>query len=55
MESPTPEDELNRLLQLADYDLDNNELEDHLKDLTKLAAKVAGTNISLGNLIDAFT
>jgi len=40
---------------LADYDLDNQELESHLKELTKLAAKVAGTDISLVNLIDNFT
>lgn len=55
MESPIPEDEFNRLLHLADYDLDNSELENSLKDLTKLAAKVAGTNISLVNLVDSFT
>jgi len=55
MESPIPEDEFNRLVQLADYDLDNSELESSLKDLTKLAAKVAGTDISLVNLIDSFT
>ncbi|MBD3627790.1 ATP-binding protein [Cyclobacterium sp.] len=47
MEIPIPEDEFDRLLQLADYDLDNSELENSLKDLTKLAGKVAGTNISL--------
>ncbi|NHE56166.1 GAF domain-containing sensor histidine kinase [Cyclobacterium plantarum] len=55
MESPIPEDEFNRLLQLADYDLDNSELENSLKDLTKLAGKVAGTDISLVNLVDSFT
>lgn len=55
MEGPIPKDEFNRLLQLADYDLDNSELEDSLKDLTKLAAKVAGTNVSLINLIDSYT
>ncbi|WP_114750146.1 GAF domain-containing sensor histidine kinase [Pleomorphovibrio marinus] len=55
MERPIPEDEFNRLLQLANYDLDNSELEGNLKDLTKLAAKVAGTTISLVNLIDSYT
>ncbi|WP_439481120.1 GAF domain-containing sensor histidine kinase [Cyclobacterium plantarum] len=55
MESPIPEDEFNRLLQLADYDLDNSELENSLKDLTKLAGKVAGTDISMVNLVDSFT
>ncbi len=55
MEIPIPKDEFNRLLQLADFDLDNTDLESNLKDLTKLAAKVAGTNISLVNLIDSYT
>jgi len=55
MESPNIPNEFNRLLALADYDLDTTELEDQLKDLTKLAAKVAGTEISLVNLIDAVT
>lgn len=55
MESPTPEDEFNRLVHFAEYDLDANELESSLKNLTKLAAKVAGTGVSLVNLIDAYT
>ncbi|HSI75051.1 MAG TPA: GAF domain-containing sensor histidine kinase [Lunatimonas sp.] len=55
MEYPIPKDEFNRLLHLADYDLDISELEGSLQDLTKLAAKVAGTNISLVNLVDAYT
>tara|TARA_R110002124_G_scaffold194936_5_gene362045 strand:- start:28 stop:1230 length:1203 start_codon:yes stop_codon:yes gene_type:complete len=55
MESPISSNEFDRLLALADYDLDNQELEGQLKDLTKLAAKVAGTDISLVNLIDAVT
>ncbi|MDO6438944.1 ATP-binding protein [Cyclobacterium sp. 1_MG-2023] len=55
MESPNIPNEFDRLLALADYDLDTTELEDQLKDLTKLAAKVAGTDISLVNLIDAVT
>lgn len=55
MENPIPKDEFNRLLQLADYDLEYSDLEANLKDLTKLAAKVAGTNISLVNLVDSFT
>jgi K+-sensing histidine kinase KdpD len=55
MENPIPEQEFNRLLELADFDLDNQELEGHLKELTKLAAKVAGTDISLVNLIDSYT
>lgn len=55
MESPNIPNEFDRLLALADYDLDTTELGDQLKDLTKLAAKVAGTDISLVNLIDAVT
>ena len=55
MENPIPEQEFNRLLELADFDLDNQELEGHLKELTRLAAKVAGTDISLVNLIDSYT
>jgi signal transduction histidine kinase len=55
MEAPIPEDEFIRLLQLVDYDVDNNELESNLKGLTKLAAKVASTNVSLINLIDSYT
>ncbi|MDN3690530.1 GAF domain-containing sensor histidine kinase [Cyclobacterium jeungdonense] len=55
MDSPIPENEFNRLLKLAEYDLDANALESSLKDLAKLAAKVAGTNVSLVNLIDAYT
>lgn len=55
MDNPNTPNEFQRLLALADYDLDTTELEVQLKDLTKLAAKVAGTNISLVNLIDAVT
>jgi signal transduction histidine kinase len=55
MESPIPDHEFNRLLQLLDYDTDSSSLESNLKDLTKLAAKVAGTSISLVNLIDSYT
>ena len=45
--------EFDRLLELADYDLDYAELNQHLGDLTRLAAKVAGTPISVVNIIDA--
>lgn len=53
--SPIPQDEMNRLLTLSDFDLDYSSISDNFKDLTKLAAKVAGTDISLVNLVDAFT
>lgn len=46
---------MDRLLNLSELDLDYSSLSDHLKDLTHLAAKVAGTDISLVNLIDSFT
>lgn len=52
---PIPENELERLLSLSELDLDYSGLSDSLKDLTHLAAKVAGTDISLVNLIDSYT
>jgi signal transduction histidine kinase len=52
---PIPENEFERLVELSNYDLDYSNLESHFKDLTKLAAKIAGTEISLINLIDSFT
>ena len=53
--NPTPKDEMGRIISLADYDLDYTSFQDTFKDLAKLAAKVAGTTISLVNLIDSFT
>lgn len=52
---PVPENEMNRIIELSEFDLDYSSLHDNFKDLTKLAAKVAGTDISLVNLIDSFT
>ena len=52
---PIPEKEFERLLQLSEYDLDYTDLDHQFKDLTKLAARVAGTDISLVNIIDSFT
>ncbi|AYL98234.1 GAF domain-containing sensor histidine kinase [Mucilaginibacter celer] len=52
---PIPQNEMDRLLSLSDFDLDYAEYKDNFKDLAKLAAKVAGTEISLVNLIDSFT
>ena len=52
---PIPDNELERLLALSAFDLDYSGLSDSLKDLTQLAAKVAGTRISLVNLIDSYT
>ena len=53
--APLPENEWERIIKLSDLDLDYSGLQDTFKDFTKLAAKVAGTEISLMNLIDSFT
>lgn len=53
--SPVPEKEYERILDLSELDLDYTNLSEQFNDLTKLAAKVAGTEISLINLIDSFT
>lgn len=45
--------EFERLLELAEYDLDYSDLNQHLGDLTRLAAKVAGVPMSAINIIDA--
>lgn len=55
MNTPIPSNELERIIRLSEYDFDYAELEDQFKDLAKLASKVAGTEISLINLIDSFT
>lgn len=55
IERPLPDNELERLLSLSEFDLDYNNLQENFKDLTKLAAKVAGAEISLVNLIDTYT
>jgi len=46
---------MERIISLADIDLDYSSHKESFKDLAKLAAKVAGTDISLVNLIDTFT
>lgn len=53
--APIPANEMDRLLNLSEFDLDYTSFNDSFKDLVKLAAKVAGTDISLINLIDAYT
>ncbi len=55
MAAPLPENEMQRVIELSEFDLDYSSLQENFKDLAKLAAKVAGTNISLVNLIDSFT
>ena len=53
--APIPKNEFERIIDLSEFDLDYSGLEDNFKDLAKLAANVAGTKISLVNLIDSFT
>ena len=52
---PIPENEMARLIRLAELDIDYSSLSENFKDLTRLAAKIAGTEISLINLIDSYT
>jgi GAF domain-containing protein len=53
--SPIPQNEMDRVLNLSDFDIDYTDHQDTFKDLAKLAAKVAGTDISLVNLLDSYT
>jgi K+-sensing histidine kinase KdpD len=52
---PIPANEMERLLNLSEFDIDYSNLENNFKDLIYLAAKIAGTDISLINLIDSYT
>lgn len=54
MSAPIPDDEFARLVDLTELDFDYSSLQDHLGDLTKLAARIAGTDVSLVNLVDGF-
>ncbi|GHB49818.1 GAF domain-containing sensor histidine kinase [Mongoliitalea lutea] len=47
--------EFERLIALSEYDLNYINLEKQFEDLSFLAAKVAGTKVSLINLIDNYT
>lgn len=47
--------EAERIIALSELDLDYSDLQNNFKDLTRLAAKVAGADISLVNLIDVYT
>lgn len=55
LETLIPKNEMERLIALSELDLDFTDLNKNLSDLTKLAAKIAGTEVSLVNLIDHFT
>ena len=48
--SPIPNNEMDRILSLYEFDIDYTNLESTFKDLTHLAAKLSGTNISLVNI-----
>ncbi|HEY9196844.1 MAG TPA: GAF domain-containing sensor histidine kinase [Mucilaginibacter sp.] len=52
---PIPENEMDRLMTLSELDVDYSAHADNFKDLTRLAAMVAGTEMSLVNLIDSYT
>ncbi|MBS1687577.1 MAG: GAF domain-containing sensor histidine kinase [Bacteroidetes bacterium] len=51
----TLENELERVINLAEYKIDYSTAEKSFADLTRLAAGIAGTDISLINLIDSYT
>lgn len=55
MSVPITTNEFERIVALSEYDLDYASLENQFADLTSLAAKVAGSQISLVNLIDSYT
>jgi len=55
MKDKVSDTEFKRILELSEFDLDYSSLNDHFKDLNKLAARVAGTDISLVNIIDSYT
>ena len=52
---PVPLNEMERLLSLSDLDFDFTAHKNSFNNLAELAAKIAGTNISLVNLIDSYT
>lgn len=55
MSAPYPSNEEERVWALTEYDIDYSDTSALLKDLVELAAKIAGTQISLVNLIDTYT
>ena len=50
MQPPIPKNEDERVWALTEYDIDYSDTASLLKDLVELAAKIAGTKISLINL-----
>lgn len=55
MQAPASTNEFERQIDLSELGLDYSELQDHLEDLTNLAARIVGTEVSLVNLIDNYT
>ncbi len=55
IEIPMPANELDRIKVLSDFNIDFTNTENNFKDLARLAASVAGTEISLVNLLDSYT
>lgn len=55
MNHPIPDNEFERLIALTETDLDYSSLQDELSDFVSLAAHVAGSAVSLINLIDSYT
>lgn len=52
---PIPENEMERILALSEFNIDFSNPDTNFKELTRLAAKVAGADISFVNLIDSYT
>ncbi|QRR00413.1 GAF domain-containing sensor histidine kinase [Dyadobacter sandarakinus] len=53
--TPIPADEKERLIRLADLDIDYSQHHEGLQHLARLAAAVTGTSMSMINLIDSLT
>ncbi len=54
LQRPIPEDEIGRIMALSEYNLDYATLRQSFTDLTIMAAKFAGTEISMINLLDTY-
>ena len=52
---PVTKNEMERIMDLSNYDLDYTSLKEMFKDLTLLAGKITKTDVSLINLIDSYT
>ncbi|MCZ4221780.1 GAF domain-containing sensor histidine kinase [Pedobacter rhodius] len=52
---PIPLNETARIKNLSEFDFDFADFQTNFDNITALAAKISGTNISLVNLIDSFT